>query len=222
MAGLWSTVFLTAWIFLRSRAPDVEVRPGAGELVPIALLAGLIQGAVIGGLQAGLLSRRIPGLAWAWTAASVLGAATTIGGGVFALTTYGWYYIPHPYTGVALCIGCVAVGCAQALVLARRTRWAAGWPVVKLAAVGAGIVACMLIGGGWGEIDRWSRNVQAAAPFVHLVRQSTEYLMVALVVIVPAVAYGLLTGLPLVALFDQGEGSRIGSPIAAPVSASRR
>ncbi|MGQ7295918.1 hypothetical protein [Quadrisphaera sp. KR29] len=108
-----------------------------------ALLGGLVTGAVIGAAQGALSGRRLP--VRGWTAATALGLSAGLAAGS-AVVGYGTTLADLVVTGA---VTGLAVGAAQAVVLARRlTGWrrpawavatagvlAAGWAVTTVAGV---------------------------------------------------------------------------------------
>jgi hypothetical protein len=206
--GLWSTVGLTVLAFAESKPVDPPAwPPDAVAATELGLLFGGAMGLAVGGLQALLLHLRQPGNAAAWIAASVVGGALTVAAGTFALCTWQGYYLPHPAVGIALLLGCFAAGCAQAAVLARRTRWAIGWPFLKLGAFGVGILAVALSAFGADQTNKWI--VSAAPQVARLFSEWGDTLATIHVVATPALLYGFFTGLPLLRL---GQGARRATP----------
>jgi hypothetical protein len=206
--GLWSTVGLTVLAFTEAKPVDPPAwPPDAVAATELGLLFGGAMGLAVGGLQALLLHLRRPGGAAAWIAASAVGGAFTVGAGAFALCTWQGYYLPHPAVGIALLLGCFVAGCAQAAVLARRTKWAMGWPFLKLGAFGVGILAVGLSVFGADETRQWILSVapQGSALFA----QWGETVATIHVVATPALLYGFFTGLPLLRL---GQGARRATP----------
>lgn len=206
--GLWGTVGLTIFAFAQSKPVDPPGWPATADVVELGLLAGAALGFVVGALQATLLHLRQPRNPLPWIAASTAGGALTVAAGAFALCNWQGYYLPHPAVGIALLLGCFVAGCAQAAVLFRRTRWAIGWPFLKVGAFAVGVLAVALSALGVDATRQWLDSTAAVPQASRLLREWGETVGTIHVVVTPALLYGFFTGLPLLRL----QGARRATP----------
>lgn len=169
------------------------------QLVMLALkaLSGVVEGAVLGVVQASLMRRRLPGLSirrWSLATCAVAVAGWAVGSSfsVFGGGGPGGGFDPDPLLTVALAAGFgLAVGTlfggVQALALGglgvRRWPWvignAAGWslglPAIYLAASGAIAGPVWLLGAGGGLIAGAVVGLATALAFAAMTRRSAAH-----------------------------------------------